>query len=153
MKIEEIYYVRHDERDFQAVSIKLPWYNDDNRLVGVFGISFPYGGSASLSIAQSLTLIAETGLLGIESQAQNLTNMMPGFTVDSVYLSKRETQCLYYLVRGKTNKGIANKLDISTRTVEHYVENIKYKMGVFSKSELIEKTIDSIVPNQKGWYK
>lgn len=36
----------------------------------------------------------------------------------------------------------ANELGISQRTVEEYLNNIKLKMGVYSKSELIDKTID-----------
>lgn len=57
-------------------------------------------------------------------------------------LSKREAECLYFLLRGNTAKNIANILRLSPRTVEHYLENVKMKFNVRTKTELIEKTID-----------
>ncbi len=56
-------------------------------------------------------------------------------------LSLREMECLFYLLRGKTVKTIAKILHLSPRTVESYVERIKYKFQCLSKSELLEKAI------------
>jgi DNA-binding CsgD family transcriptional regulator len=55
--------------------------------------------------------------------------------------SKRELECLLLTVRGKPAKQVSYELGLSRRTVEEYLNNIKVKMNVFSKAELIEKAI------------
>lgn len=56
-------------------------------------------------------------------------------------LSKRQLQCLYHLAMGKTAKQIAKQLDLSHRTVEFYIDNIKKKLDCYSRSELITKAL------------
>lgn len=51
--------------------------------------------------------------------------------------SQREMECLFYLLRGKSAKEIAKTLAISSRTVETYLENLKFKTNSQSKGELI----------------
>lgn len=67
------------------------------------------------------------------------------------HLTKHESFCLFYLVRGNTAKLIAKKMNISFRTVETYLENIKIKLNCKNKSELIEKAIEegflTTIPN------
>lgn len=62
-------------------------------------------------------------------------------------LSNRETQCLFYLLRGKTSKKIAIILGLSPRTIEVYVDNLKSKFNCRTKLELIEKAIDANLLN------
>ena len=52
-------------------------------------------------------------------------------------LTKRELSCAYFLLQGKSNKEIAQKLNISPRTVEDYVSNIRFKIKCKNRSELI----------------
>ncbi len=54
-------------------------------------------------------------------------------------LTMRESECLMELIKGKTAVQIAESLDISKRTVESYMENIKGKLGCNNKSELVNK--------------
>lgn len=54
-----------------------------------------------------------------------------------MYLSQRELQCLNILSQGKTVKEIAQILELSPRTVESYVTNVKMKTGYSYKSQLI----------------
>jgi DNA-binding CsgD family transcriptional regulator len=56
---------------------------------------------------------------------------------DDIYLSKRETECLFYLSKGNTVKEIGKSLSISPRTVEVYIENAKMKTQLKSKVELL----------------
>lgn len=51
-------------------------------------------------------------------------------------LSKRERQCLKMLLLGKSAKESANELNLSYRTVEFYLENIKNKLNCNGKREL-----------------
>lgn len=53
------------------------------------------------------------------------------------YLTKREAECLYYLVRAKTAKEIALLLNISPRTVESYIDTLKMKLECNSKIDLV----------------
>lgn len=62
---------------------------------------------------------------------------------DKLYqLTSRESECLFYTIRGKTAKDIARILNISAKTVEYHMEQIKTKLGCYNKSELIAKAID-----------
>lgn len=55
-----------------------------------------------------------------------------------IYLSKREAECLHHVCNGRSIKYIANLIDISPRTVEKYLSNMRTKLGVMFKSELVE---------------
>lgn len=71
-------------------------------------------------------------------------------------LSKRESECLFYLLRGSTAKETAKILEISSKTVEYYIENLKNKFTACTRAELISKAIEegyltiiplSVLPN------
>jgi DNA-binding CsgD family transcriptional regulator len=53
-------------------------------------------------------------------------------------LSNRERQCLKLLIEEKSAKETAIILNLSTRTVESYFENIKCKLSCWNKSELLK---------------
>jgi DNA-binding CsgD family transcriptional regulator len=55
-----------------------------------------------------------------------------------IYFTRREAECLYYLLHGMTIVSTAEQLALSPRTVEFYVKNMKEKMRVRSKSDLME---------------
>ena len=59
----------------------------------------------------------------------------------NIKLSKRQSECMFYLIRGNLAKQIANKLGLSPRTIEYYIELIKAKYKCYSKNELIELAI------------
>ena len=69
-------------------------------------------------------------------------------TTQQEQLSERETDVLVQLVQGLSNKGIANKLNISIHTVVSHRKNITQKTGIKSQSGLtiyaITKKIISI---------
>lgn|GEM_PF-2721606 len=54
-----------------------------------------------------------------------------------VYLTAREAQCVYYMLHGYTILQTAKFLNLSNRTIEFYLRNMKLKMHVSTKSELI----------------
>lgn len=55
-----------------------------------------------------------------------------------VLLSQREKQCMHLISFGKTAKEIGLELDISHRTIELYIKNIKSKTNAQNKTELIK---------------
>lgn len=56
-------------------------------------------------------------------------------------LSRRQSECLFYFIRGKTIKGIAEILKLSPRTVEEYLNQVKLKFNCQTKPDLIEAAI------------
>lgn len=54
----------------------------------------------------------------------------------------RETECLFYLLRGMQTKNIASATGVSPRTIEKYIANLMVKFGCHCKSELIAKAIE-----------
>jgi DNA-binding CsgD family transcriptional regulator len=61
----------------------------------------------------------------------------------NIRLTKRESEILFLLMRGKTPKQIAYCLGISVRTVEQYIVRIRTKFNCQSKAELIATAIDN----------
>lgn len=55
-----------------------------------------------------------------------------------ITLTKRESECIKLLGTGKSAKEVAAVLEISPRTVECYVNQIKEKTGCYSKSKLLK---------------
>jgi len=61
-------------------------------------------------------------------------------------LTPRESEVLFYVIRGKTANCIAKILGLSHRTIEMYVDSIKEKFSCRTKEQLIEKCFaDGIV--------
>ncbi len=64
-----------------------------------------------------------------------------GTLLDETTLSKQEMNCLFYLIRGLSMKDIALRVGLSWRTVESYLNNIKYKWDCANKKEVIAYAI------------
>jgi DNA-binding CsgD family transcriptional regulator len=53
--------------------------------------------------------------------------------------SARQMDCIVGILDGKTAKDISLDLNLSVRTVENYLNNIKFKLGCSKKNDLIKK--------------
>lgn len=62
-----------------------------------------------------------------------------------VSLSRRENEVLNFLPLAMTTKEIARELDISPRTVESHLQNIKFKLGCYRKSELVRSGKENLL--------
>jgi len=123
----------------QCISVKSPWYDDNNKIAGIF--------CCAISLSQqdldvSLPMIAKLGLFDSSRLNSKNTYILPGSKIAGIYLSQREMQCLQLCMRRKTAKETANILGLSHRTIEYYLRNIMQKLKVTSKRELIDKAMD-----------
>lgn len=58
-------------------------------------------------------------------------------------LSEREKQVIRLIALGFTNRQIADELVLSIKTVESHKANIKTKLNLFNRSELVRYAIES----------
>lgn len=64
----------------------------------------------------------------------------------AIKISKQQHLCLKYLAHGFTSKGVAQKLNLSYRTIEKHLENIKQKLGLYDRNQLIDLYLDQLAP-------
>lgn len=57
-------------------------------------------------------------------------------------LTRRESECLFHLLRGRSSKTIASILGISSRTVEAHIDGLRFKFRCSYRTELVEKAIE-----------
>ena len=77
------------------------------------------------------------GVFGISLWPQQAENC----SAEKIHLTKCQTDCLYYLVKGMTMKQIAATIGRSPKAVEHHLEAVKIKLNCDTRSELISKAL------------
>ena len=65
-------------------------------------------------------------------------------TVHINVLPRREYECAHYLLDGYTSKEIAEKLNISSRTVEVYFERLKTRFNSRNKLQLVRHLMENV---------
>lgn len=60
-----------------------------------------------------------------------------------VYLTRREAECMTYVIKGASAKQIAKILNISYRTVQSHIQNVREKLDCSRKDELENILVDS----------
>jgi DNA-binding CsgD family transcriptional regulator len=120
------------------LTVKAPLYNQEHQLVGV------YGTDTFINIYDQdsyLPLLLKLGISvnKISSIKDRIKNNFKKSNAEN--LTHRQLDCLYYLVRGMTIKEIAATLELSSKTVEHYLQTIKEKLHCYKKSQLITKAL------------
>ena len=62
-------------------------------------------------------------------------------------LTRMETHCLYWLIKGSKRSEVAHKLNMSPKTYDFHINNIKNKLEVNSISQLVAECY------KRGWHK
>lgn len=134
-----------DGRLIFLLSIKYPFFDEDTQQQGIIGFS-------KIIHDQSLQPLLPV-LKAAEKQQLKISDALFGTTVNQhtvAPLTERELDVLYYLLHGLSYKKIAEQLNLSIRTIEDYIEHIKYKCQCNSKYALFDFAIHhglmSIIP-------
>jgi two-component system NarL family response regulator len=93
----------------------------------VVAIRAIYRGESLINPSVASKILAEFSLL-----AQKKGKKASGVEHD---LSEREITVLRLVAEGKTNKEIANSLDLSEKTVKNHVRNIFHKLQVYDRTQ------------------
>ena len=93
----------------------------------VVAIHAIYRGESLINPSVASKILAEFSLL-----AQKKGKKASGVEHD---LSEREITVLRLVAEGKTNKEIANSLDLSEKTVKNHVRNIFHKLQVYDRTQ------------------
>ena len=133
IKIDEEYWTLKSGIADHCFSVKSPLYGKDNKLIGIFGCSIV---PSKDNVTDGIMHIAKMGLLDLNSFKKNSKKFL------DYDLSQRETDILHFTAQGKSAKEISLKINLSKRTIEDYLENLKNKFQVESKAELMEKIIE-----------
>jgi two-component system response regulator NreC len=96
--------------------------------------------SAETEIIRAIHAVAEGDVYVPPSMTRALLSQpgTPGRREGSIdTLTPREREVLRLLARGNTNRQIAERLDLSIRTIENHRANLMAKLGLFSRVELV----------------
>lgn len=138
---QEVIYKDQSKTALESVKVKgvIHYYlshkaqlrSNTGKIIGIFGVSFSMNGKDAIC-----TALNEMSTLVHVSELNRLESLF-----DPPHLTKRQFDCLFYLVKGKTMKQTAEILVLSPKTIEHYLDAVKVKFKCYTRSELIEKAL------------
>ncbi len=132
--LEVICYANHDWR--VILGEKFPIINDNNEMIAL-GLNAVDITSSNLAILNFEQLLCKN----IRKNKKQFSYIIGNSYDNETKLTKRQTECLFHLLRGGTSASISNILNISTRTAEFHINSLREKFNCFSKQDLIEKCI------------
>lgn len=127
----------------KGFSTKAPLFDGNGSLVGLYGISFLEEVTEDDQLkSRKLPSDIQNQYTELLTQTNRVAASYHSTKLPAIEkLSAREAQCLQMIAKGLTAKAIADKLDLSKRTVETYIESVKSKLGCHNKTELIVAAI------------
>ncbi len=114
---------------------KSPLVNNNGKPIGIF--------MYFIDITNHNLIDYSRFILGNEfypSKRKSFSYLIEDGTLNHYGLSERQIECLFLLLRGKSDKDTARILGLSPRTVESYINEIKFKMDCSTRSQIIEKS-------------
>ena len=115
---------------------------DDGQAKGVFARFLDVTDCPLMRMVYGLFHTDEAAFRGKNNNVEQI-NYIVKDRFDDYGLTNRESEVLFFLIRGKTAKEIARIIGLSNRTVEKHLDRIKNKLDCANRSELIEKAIVS----------
>jgi DNA-binding CsgD family transcriptional regulator len=132
------HYVVHGI-DVDMLLKKTPVVDNQENIVGIAN------HSVNLIKPTSVNIICAAAQFGVKltSDVVNKIKTYADASARSVFLSSREEECLYYLVRGLSAKEIGRVLNLSGRTIEFYIRGLKDKFSCHKSPALIVKALET----------
>jgi len=115
----------------------VPLKNEYNQNVGILGTTRLVHCLANKSFTHAIAMLNSNSIPHIVNRNFYIVNTRYG----KIKLSRREVECILFLFRCLTATEIAQNLELSKRSVESYLVNIKNKLNVSHKSEIIETVV------------
>lgn len=121
------------------------WYLRNIDLFDRFILYFKETANSLIDQAKSDRSILPNQLKVSETLVSNISDLrsrlafLSDISLKNTYgLSNRQLECVYYLAKGKTLKEIAKTLNLSAKTIEHYLIIAKTKLKCSNRAELID---------------
>lgn len=126
-------YACYADNEWQTLlGEKTPILNTDNEVIG---LSYYY-----IDVTDSA--IAKRHFIHAERNQKQINYSIDASRTHALPLTQRQSECLYFLLRGNTATTTATHLGISVRTVETHLAIVKDKFQATSRADLIAKAID-----------
>lgn len=134
------------QQDFPAVKVLILSMHDNKEYILQLMQSGASGYILKDVSSDELIKAIETVFQGntyfSQGASQTLFNSFEGGKQQTQNLTNREETVLRLLAQGNSNKGIANELKISVRTVETHRQNIKNKLDIQTAAGLAKYAIE-----------
>jgi DNA-binding CsgD family transcriptional regulator len=117
---------------------KTPMLDEEQNVIGTIYHGADITNTTSIEIG---SLLARVSVEGVKNELLGQNSYMLSHKFCDIKLTCKQSEVLFYLLRGKTVKKIALILGLSPRTIEEHIESLKNKFLAFNKSELIDKAI------------
>jgi len=121
------------------VFTKTPLLDEENNIIGTI---FHGQDITSVSSLELGSLLGRMHVGGKTSELVNQGSYLINQDRGIIKLTSRESELLFFLLRGKTVKAISSIFDLSDRTLEHYLTSLKAKFTAGNKSELLDRAIE-----------
>lgn len=114
------------------ITKKSPNFSKDNLVIGTYGQAFDITHLFK-NMPDMISLIQKHKKI-LKQETYTLS--------ENISLSNRQQEIIWHLLRGKSANAIGRELNLSRRTIETYIDVLKYKFGVKQKPELIESCLE-----------
>ncbi len=115
---------------------KSPHYNEEGHCIGIIGKSMRLRKGHLCNLGKLLF----SDSLRFSSKASLAFDIVDE-PEQHHGLSTRESECLFFLLRGKTMKEIGSYLNISAKTVDYYLQQLRIKFDCHTRSQLVDKAL------------
>ena len=92
-----------------------------------------YAINTNNSFFDTNAIVLDSNLASFQNDTKKIFITPPS---ESLFLSRRQKEVALQLLLGRTSKSIALNLNLSPRTIESYIETIKYKFNSNSRNKL-----------------
>lgn len=117
---------------------KSPIVNDKNELIGLINHCNDLTNYNLIDLGRFIFDLEKNNI----KHNRQFSYLIEEESSDRYLLSARQIECLFFLLRGKTDKEIAKIFNLFPRTIESYILEIKFKMQCSTRGQIIDKSFN-----------